>query len=87
MNIEQAYEELRQATDGGSESMTHEDAVASVKYMQSRIYELEHQRELTDEEIHEAIKPLFANYIICRNILEISMDEYRAVLAKQRSIL
>jgi hypothetical protein len=27
------YEELRQATDGGSESMTHEDAIAHVEYL------------------------------------------------------
>ena len=39
-NISALYEELRQAIDGGSESMTHEDAVKAVKYWQDEIYEL-----------------------------------------------
>lgn len=34
------YEELRQAIDGGSESMTHEDAIKAVKYWQAEIDEL-----------------------------------------------
>ena len=31
-NIEFLYEELRQATDGGSESMTHTDALKQIAY-------------------------------------------------------
>lgn len=31
-NIEFLYEELRQATDGGSESMTHDDALKQIHY-------------------------------------------------------
>ena len=30
------YEELRQAIDGGSESMTHKDALEAVKYWQEQ---------------------------------------------------
>lgn len=39
-NISTEYEELRQAIDGGSESMTHEDAVEAVKFWQAEIEEL-----------------------------------------------
>lgn len=35
------YEELRSVIDGGSESMTHKDAIAEVEYLQSRVAELE----------------------------------------------
>ena len=38
------YEELRSIIDGGSESMTHKDAIAEVKYLQSRVAELEAAR-------------------------------------------
>ena len=31
-NIEFLYEEIRKVTDGGSESMTHEDAIVQIKY-------------------------------------------------------
>jgi hypothetical protein len=31
-NIEFLYEELRKATDGGSESMTHDDALKQIEY-------------------------------------------------------
>ena len=31
-NIEFLYEEIRKVTDGGSESMTHDDAIAQIKY-------------------------------------------------------
>lgn len=39
-NISDQYEELRQAIDGGSESMTHEDAIKAVKYWQAEIDDL-----------------------------------------------
>ena len=35
-NVSRLYEELRQITDGGSESMTHEDAVAELKSADER---------------------------------------------------
>ena len=38
------YEELRSVIDGGSESMTHKDALAEVKYLQFRVAELEAAR-------------------------------------------
>lgn len=41
--LNRLYEELRIATDGGSESMTHEDALESVTYMYGRISELEQE--------------------------------------------
>jgi len=44
------YEELRQAIDGGSESMTHKDALRAVGYWQERINALEtHNTMLRDE--------------------------------------
>jgi len=48
-DIARCYEELRKATDGGSESMTHEDAVDSVKHLQAKL-EQAHQKhkELAD---------------------------------------
>ena len=41
---ESLYEELRKATDGGSESMTHDDAVKQIEYWQGA-----YQREATLE--------------------------------------
>lgn len=35
-NIEFLYEELRKATDGGSESMTHTDALDQIKYWRDK---------------------------------------------------
>lgn len=35
-NIEFLYEQLRQAIDGGSESMTHEDALEQVRYWRDK---------------------------------------------------
>ena len=40
---------------------------------------------LTDEEIYAAIYPLYADASAARFALEVSIDEYRAVLAAQRS--
>lgn len=37
------YEELRQATDGGSESMTHADAVQEVRDLGDKVHDLEQQ--------------------------------------------
>jgi hypothetical protein len=45
------YEELRQATDGGSESMTHEDAIAHVEYLSDAYAERSKQEQMTFEEI------------------------------------
>ena len=36
MSIERDYEELRAVIDGGSESMTHKDALRQVKYWRKR---------------------------------------------------
>ena len=35
-NIEFLYEELRKATDGGSESMTHDDALKQIAYWRDK---------------------------------------------------
>jgi hypothetical protein len=35
--IEFLYEELRRATDGGSESMTHEEALKQIKYWRDAV--------------------------------------------------
>jgi len=40
--IEQAYEELRQIIDGGSESFTHEDAV---QYLKDKLAQPEQEKE------------------------------------------
>ena len=37
---------------------------------------------LTDEEMLEAIKPLYANPFLAHNALEVSRDEYQAIEAK-----
>ena len=45
-DIASCYEELRKATDGGSESMTHEDAVESVKYLQATLEQWKNEFKL-----------------------------------------
>ena len=40
--------------------------------------------ELTDEEIYAAIRPLYSSESPARHALEISIDEYRVVLAAQK---
>lgn len=37
--------------------------------------------KLTYEQIYQAIRPLYTSDAICRNAIEISMDEYRAIEA------
>ena len=37
---------------------------------------------LTDEDMLEAIKPLYANPFLAHNALEVSRDEYQAIEAK-----
>ena len=39
------YEELRKATDGGSESMTHEDALASIVHNSNAVADFEQARD------------------------------------------
>ena len=41
---------------------------------------------LTDEEMLEAIKPLYANPFLAHNALEVSRDEYQAIEAKLKEL-
>ena len=59
------------------------DLIAAVKYYAAP--QLKAPEPLTDEEIYAAIRPLYTSESLARNVLEISIDEYRAVLAAQRS--
>jgi len=47
-NIEFLYEELRKATDGGSESMGHEDALKQISYWRDVVIERDSLRNSLD---------------------------------------
>ena len=54
-NIEFLYEELRKATDGGSESMTHDDALKQIAYWRdkcSQVQQVAVPAPMTDVEIY-----------------------------------
>lgn len=56
-NIEFLYEELRKATDGGSESMTHDDALKQIEYWQGA-YERETALQARVKELEGTPVPL-----------------------------
>lgn len=77
----ECYEELRKATDGGSESMTHEDAVASVMYMQTRIAELTSERDalrVTNDNLRYELRE-------CAS--ELSMTQRKPITEQQKCVM
>ena len=79
------YEELRKATDGGSESMTHEDAIKAVKYWQAEIDELRASLQERDavydlmESKGEYIKTLEATLQQALNALQYHTQQTRPI--------
>ena len=79
------YEELRQAIDGGSESMTHEDAIKAVKYWQAEIDELRASLQERDavydlmESKGEYIKTLEATLQQALNALQYHTQQTRPI--------
>jgi len=56
------YEELRQVIDGGSESMTHKDAIKAVKYWQDRVDALETHNTMLRDALEQIISIKFSNW-------------------------
>ena len=82
-DIASLYEELRRSTDGGSESMTHADAVQAVRDQSERIAALEAALAERDKVIEQARVALEYHMAQTRPI-QLTIDVLRVIQEVQR---